>query len=309
MAGIRIRGYGYAHGDKVVTNDDLAAMVDTSDAWIREKTGIVSRHFAEHRSNADMAQEAAEGALRTAGLTAEDIDLLLICTFTPDLATPSLACQVAGRLGTKPDILAMDVNGACSGFVYGCTAAAAMLVAGSARRALVIGSEKISPMMDMNDRRTCILFADGAGALVMEYDENGLFESVTGCLPDDQILGCPRIDPAIYMSGQEVYRFATSQVPEAIETLLAKVGMDREDIDYYVCHQANLRIIDSVARRVGVDRKRFYTNIETTGNTSAASVAICLSEMMEKGLLQPGMHVVCAGFGAGLTWGAMLMRI
>jgi 3-oxoacyl-[acyl-carrier-protein] synthase-3 len=284
-------------------------MVETSDSWIREKTGISSRHFAVHRTNADMAQEAAEEALFTAGITAEEIDMLLVCTFTPDLATPSLACQVAGHLGTKPNILAMDINGACSGFVYGSTVAASMLTAGNVHRALVIGSEKISSMMDMEDRGTCILFGDGAGALVLEYDEDGIFESVAGCQPDDQILGCSRTDPAIYMSGQEVYRFATSQVPEAIVSLLAKVQMDREDIDYYVCHQANLRIIDSIARRLGVDRKKFYTNIETTGNTSAASVAICLSEMMEKGLLQSGMHVVCAGFGAGLTWGAMLMRI
>lgn len=318
MAGIKIKGFGRSHGDRVVTNEDMTMTVDTSDQWIRSKTGIESRYFAEKMSNEDMAFAAAEQAVREAGITADELGILLVCTFTPDNATPSVACSVAGRLGTGSDILAVDINGACTGFIYGCAMANDMLAArhndeGTAgdgkKYGLVIGSEKISPLMDMGDRGTCVLFGDGAGAVVLEYENDGAFSYYSGCSPDCEVLFCDRFDPAITMKGQEVYRFAVNKIEECTKRILAKSGTTLDDIDHYVCHQANERIIDSAARKLGLPLDRFFKNLQHYGNTSAASVPIALCEMHEKGLLKKGMNVICTGFGAGLTYGSMMIRI
>ena len=308
MAGIRIKGYGHRLGDRIVPNREIEKQIGKDDAWIRMKTGIESRHYAETLSNCDMAAEAAQAALERAGARAADIDLLIACTFTPDAASPSLACLAAGRLGLEENTLAFDLNGACSGFVYGMAAANSLLASGGYRRALVIGSEKISPLIDPEDRGTGMLFADGAGALVLEYEEDGFFYSDAGTRPDSEVLGCPGSGGPIYMSGQEVYRFAVGKVPETMRAVLDKAGMDRDAVDHYVCHQANLRIIESAIRKLGADQDRFYINIQRTGNTSAASIPICLSEMLEQGILRKGETVLCSGFGAGLTWGSMLLR-
>ena len=310
MAGIRIIGLGRAEGERVVTNDDLAKIVDTSDAWVREKTGIRARFFAGEKTNEDMATYAAMQAVEDAGINKEDIGLCILCTFTPDDYTPAVACNVAGRLGLSEDILAMDLNGACAGWIYGCNLAKGLLAPGGSHQgkyALVIGSEKISPLMDMGDRGTCVLFGDGAGAAILEYDEAAEFAFFGGCCPNKDILFCSREETAIKMAGQEVYRFAVGKVPQAIKAVLDLSGYEEEDIDHFVCHQANERIIDNVARRMKKSKEKFFKNLYRYGNTSAASIPIALREMKEEGILKSGDKMVCTGFGAGLTYGSMLI--
>ncbi len=314
MAGIRILGLGSSRGERNVTNEMLAQTVDTSDSWIRSKTGIRSRYFAEKKNNGDLAAEAAETAIRRAGIPREQIGFCIVCTFTADDDTPATACTVAGRLGLSEQILALDLNGACSGFIYGCRMAEGLLAADLRKEGrekpygLVIGSERISPLMDMEDRGTCVLFGDGAGAAVVTWDETVETAFYGGCMPDRQVLGCRR-GGKIEMSGQEVYRFAVSKVPEAIEGVLHTAGRSREEIRWFVCHQANERIIDNAARRIGGESSKFYKNLYTYGNTSAASIPIALCQMKEENLLQAGDRVVCTGFGAGLTYGSMLITI
>lgn len=257
MAGIKIIGLGRAEGDTVVTNDDLAKIVDTSDEWVREKTGIRSRFFAENKTNEDMAAEAAAQAIEKSGIAPSDIALCIVATFTPDDFTPAVACNVAGRLGLSENVMAFDLNGACAGFIFGCNIANGLLGQGMGKYALVVGSEKISPLMDMSDRGTCVLFGDGAGAAVLEYDETAEFFFYGGCEANKDVLYCSREETAIKMSGQEVYRFAVSKVPECIKAALAASGYTDADIDYFVCHQANERIIDAAARRISKDQESF----------------------------------------------------
>ncbi len=306
MAGIRILGLGKSRGEKQVTNEDMAALVDTSDQWIREKSGIRSRYFAEKKTNCDLAAEAAEAAVRKSGIDREKIGWCIVCTFTADDQTPAAACSVAGRLGLSEEVLALDLNGACAGFIYGCQVAGSLLFQEKDRYALVVGSEKISTFMDMTDRSTCVLFGDGAGAAVLGWDETAEFVFHGGCRPDREVLHCQK-GGHIHMGGQEVYRFAVSAVPKAIKATLEKAGLKQSDIDWFVCHQANERIIDGAARRIGGDASRFFKNLYDYGNTSAASIPIALCEMEEQGLLQPGNRLICTGFGAGLTYGCMLI--
>lgn len=306
MAGMTILGLGKARGEKRMTNDDLALLVDTSDAWIREKSGIRSRYFAEEKNNTDLAAEAAEAAIEKSGIDRGDIAACLVCTFTADDQTPAEACSVAGRLGLCEEVLALDLNGACAGFIYGCQLASGLLSMNRGKYVLVIGSERISPLLDMTDRSTCVLFGDGAGAAVLGWDEEAAFAFYGGCRPDRQVLHCGK-SGRIHMGGQEVYRFAVSIVPRAIKELLAQAGCSEDDVDYFVCHQANERIIDAAARRIGGDPCRFFKNLYSYGNTSAASIPIALCEMEEQGLLRTGTRTVCTGFGAGLTYGCMMI--
>ncbi len=332
MGGIRIIGLGKSVGERKVENGELAKIVDTSDEWIREKTGIRSRFFAETKTNADMASEAAAEAIKNAGIDREDIGLCIVSTFTPDDFTPAVACTVAGRLGLMEDALAFDLNGACAGFTIGCNVANGIL--GAVRRdgtkgfadkggeasccapptaasgaknsyALVIGSERISPLMNMNDRTTCVLFGDGAGAAVVEYDDKSEFSFAGGVISDREVLHCGREGASIAMQGQEVYRFAVSKVPEVIKKVMAASGKTSADVDSFVCHQANERIIDNVAKKISENGDSFYKNLYCYGNTSAASIPIALRDMELEGRLKSGSRLVCAGFGAGLTYGAI----
>lgn len=310
MAGIVVKGLGYAHGRRSVSNEDMARTVDTSDRWIREKTGIRSRYFAEDRTNTDMACAAAEKAIASAGISREEIRWLIVCTFTPDDRTPSTACAAAGSLGLRQDVLALDINGACSGFIYGCELAGGLLHSRDGKGyALVIGSEKISPRMDMKDRITCVLFGDGAGAAVLAWDESAVFRFRGGCVPDRDVLYCDQKQGLIHMNGQEVYRFAVSRVPSEIRALMEENSLSEEDVDWYVLHQANERIIDSAVRRLGKPEKKFFKNLYHYGNTSAASIPIALSEMEEKGLLRGRKRILAVGFGAGLTYGSMYIEV
>ena len=309
MAGIKITGIGGSKGEKSVTNFDLAKTVDTSDEWIRSKTGIVSRYFAGERTNADMALEAGEKAMKDADAKPCEIGLLIVCTFTPDDRTPGVACEVSGRLGLSENALCLDVNGACSGFIYGCILANGFLSSRTgAKKALVIGSEKISPLLNMDDRSTCVLFGDGAGAAVLEYDEDADFFSVYGCISDREVLGCGSGNASIHMAGQEVYRFAVNKSSEATKTLMTGNDISEKDVDHFVFHQANERIIASSIARLGLPKEKFFVNVSEYGNTSAASVPLAMADMRDKEILKGGQKLICTGFGAGLTYGSMYIQ-
>ena len=254
-----------------------------------------------------MEAEAGKIALERSGVDRSKIALCIVCTFTADDYTPGMACGVSKALDLEEEILAFDLNGACSGFVFGCKIANEYLASMKDKYALIIGSEKISPVMDMEDRGTCVLFGDGSGAAVVGYYEEAEFAFYGGCIPDRKVLRAKR-GAHIEMSGQEVYRFATSKLPECIDILLERTAHTPYEIDWYVCHQANERIIDTAARRMPVDiRKRFFKNLYHYGNTSAASIPIALAEMDEKEMINPGQKLICTGFGAGLTYGSMLI--
>lgn len=301
-------GTGLAHGKKKVLNDDLAKIMDTSDEWIREKSGIESRWFADGQSNADIACEASLKAIEESGLSARDIDAVIVCTFTADKATPGVATEICGMLGLREDVLATDVNGACSGFIYGAIVTNALLHTGSYQNILLVGSETISSFMSMKDRGTDVLFGDGAGAAVCTLREDAFFAHLEGVISDSEVLYCERFEQRISMQGQEVYRFAVNKIPEVTKELLDQNGVNKDDVDFFIFHQANKRIIRSIASKLGVPIEKCFMDLEEYGNTSAASVAIAMADMRDKGLLKPGMLAVSVGFGAGLTYGGMLFR-
>lgn len=301
-------GTSLAHGKRKVLNDDLAKIMDTSDEWIKEKSGIESRWFADGQSNADIACEASLKAIEESGLSARDIDAVIVCTFTADKATPGVATEICGMLGLREDVLATDVNGACSGFIYGAIVANALLHTGSYQNILLVGSETISSFMSMKDRGTDVLFGDGAGAAVCTLREDAFFAHLEGVISDSEVLYCERFEQRISMQGQEVYRFAVNKIPEVTQELLDQNGVHKDDVDFFIFHQANKRIIRSIASKLGVPIEKCFMDLEEYGNTSAASVAIAMSDMRDKGLLKPGMLAVSVGFGAGLTYGGMLFR-
>lgn len=301
-------GTGLAHGKRKVLNDDLAKIMDTSDEWIREKSGIESRWFADEQSNADIACEASLKAIEESGISARDIDAVIVCTFTADKATPGVATEICGMLGLREDVLATDVNGACSGFIYGAIVANAILHTGSYQNILLVGSETISSFMSMKDRGTDVLFGDGAGAAVCTLREDAFFAHLEGVISDSEVLYCERFEQRISMQGQEVYRFAVNKIPEVTKELLDQNGVNKDDVDFFIFHQANKRIIRSIASKLGVPIEKCFMDLEEYGNTSAASVAIAMADMRDKGLLKPGMLAVSVGFGAGLTYGGMLFR-
>lgn len=301
-------GTGLAHGKRKVLNDDLAKIMDTSDEWIREKSGIESRWFADGQSNADIACEASLKAIEESGLSARDIDAVIVCTFTADKATPGVATEICGMLGLREDVLATDVNGACSGFIYGAIVVNALLHTGSYQNILLVGSETISSFMSMKDRGTDVLFGDGAGAAVCTLREDAFFAHLEGVISDSEILYCERFEQRISMQGQEVYRFAVNKIPEVTQELLDQNDVNKNDVDFFIFHQANKRIIRSIASKLGVPIEKCFMDLEEYGNTSAASVAIAMADMRDKGLLKPGMLAVSVGFGAGLTYGGMLFR-
>lgn len=307
-------------------------MVETSDEWIRERTGIAERHVSVGETVVTLASEAARKALEQAGKRAEEIDLILVATCSPEQYLPCCACQVQADIGAV-NALAFDVNAACSGFLFALNTADAYLRMGLAENALVIGSEVLSKLVDWTDRGSCILFGDGAGAVVVERCEaspgilgralhsDGTGGGVLQCGARELTTPYARTSAAktdqkqqtddrehyIQMDGQEVYRFATRRVPQCIEEALADAGLAVPDIDLFVLHQANARIIDAVAKRLHADREKFPTNLERVGNLSSASIPVLLDELHRQGKLHRGDRIVLAGFGAGLTIGACVM--
>lgn len=320
---IKIMGTGSFLPATIVTNDFLSTIMDTSDEWISSRTGIRERRLVKTENTTGMSVEAGIKALTEAGIKAEELDLIIVATITGDCITPSTACEVQAEIGAV-NAVAFDINAACSGFMFALHSAYAYLQSGVYKRALIIGAETLSKIMDWNDRSTCVLFGDGAGAAVVEVSE----ENTGGLLGFEQgsdgvkgkVLACKArannnpfvkketILDYVHMDGQEVYKFAVTTVPESIRKVLDKTGLQPEDIKYFVLHQANIRIIQSVAKRLKVSVDRFPTSLEHCGNVSAASVPILLDEINKKGMLQKGDKIVMSGFGGGLTWGTCVLE-
>ncbi len=311
MNAIQIIATGKAIPEKLVTNEDMSRIVDTSDEWISTRTGIKERHFCDGEKNWELAFKAATEALTKGSIDKEQIGAVIVGTGTPDYFMPSMACILQEELGLPSDIPAFDINAACSGFIYALRVAGSLLQDEARPYALVIGSEQLSTRADMTDRTTCVLFGDGAGAAVIRQNPEKKFFGVWGTEGNREALGCPSHiigRPYIYMDGQTVFRFATQYMAGAVKQVLQKAALTLEDIDYVVCHQANERIIDFVRRQFKAPEEKFFKNIQKYGNTSAASIPIALAEMEEQGLLTPGKKVIIVGFGAGFTWGSMLLE-
>ncbi len=315
----RMIGTGSALPKKAFGNKELEKLVDTTDEWIKSRTGIENRYIAVEESTTSMAVEAAKRAMEDAGVGAEELDLIIVGTISGDMCFPSTACQVQSAI-LATNATAFDINAACAGFLFGLTIAEAYMKAGMAQTALVIGAETLSKMMDWNDRSTCVLFGDGAGAAVIKKEETGIEGIVQG---SDGARGgalvCknrPVNNPFVHngfltdytkMDGQAVYKFAVQTVPRAIEEVLDKTGVKAEEIKYFLLHQANIRIIESVARKLNQPISKFPANLQECGNISAGSVPILLDFVNKSGKLVRGDKIVMAGFGAGLTWGAAVL--
>jgi len=319
-----IVGWGMYAPESVVTNDDLAQVLDTSDEWIRTRTGIERRHLAVGEATAAMAIEAAREALRVADADPYDLGLVLVATMTPDYPTPSTACLVQNALGAV-HAGAMDLNAGCSGFCYALSVANAAILSGEQEMVLVIGAETMSSMVDREDRATAVLFGDGAGALLLRASEgnSGILSTWLGA---DGSGGDMLMVPAggsalpasaetvagrqhyLTMDGNQVFRFATRIVPRAIEQVISRAGLELDAVDWIIPHQANTRIVEAAAKRLNLEMSRFYLNLQEYGNTSAASIPIALCEAVRNGSIQPGQHLVLVGFGAGLTWASVLLR-
>jgi len=312
----RIVGTGSYLPPRVVGNAEFAARLDTSDQWIRERTGIVQRHIAdESQTSSDLALEASRGALDAAGLQPTDIDLIIVATSTPDYIFPSTACLLQAKLGVR-NCPAFDVQAVCSGFVYALATADNFIRAGMNQRALVVGSEVFSRILDWNDRGTCVLFGDGAGAVVLARAEQpGLHASVLradGSHAD--ILSVPgnvcggRIvgSPYLQMHGGQVFKFAVKVLDEVARETVAAAGMVLTDVDWLIPHQANVRILEATARKLGLPLERLVVTVDHHGNTSAASVPLALDEYVRAGKIRAGHRVMMQGVGGGFTWGATL---
>lgn len=306
MEGLKIIATGYCPGEKVITNEDFEKIIDTTDEWITTRTGIKRRHFSEYTS-AYLAIEAAKKAV--SNIDIKRIGLIICATMTPENATPSNACLVQETLGLNDQsIMCFDVNAACSGFVYSLNIAKALL-SSSNQYGLIIGCEQLSRIVDFQDRSTCILFGDGAGAVVVE-PSSSLFISYNDAsgtkLP--LVASYQKDDPYLHMQGQDVFKFATKVIVKSINRVLEEAHLTIDDIDYVVCHQANQRIIQFVYKKLKCSSDKFFMNLDEFGNTSAASIPMALAQMNEQRLLKDNMKIICVGFGGGLTWGATLME-
>lgn len=323
---VAIAGTGKYVPEKVLTNEDLQKMVDTSDEWITERTGIKKRRIAaEHQATSDLAAAAGKEALENAGLAAADLDLIIVGTVTPDMAFPATACFVQKALGASK-ATCFDVSGACSGFLYGMEIARSYIAAGLAENALVIGADKLSGIIDWTDRNTCVLFGDGAGAAVLRPAVEGggqIFSTYSGSNGSlDEILNVPaggsrqpitaaNVDSRLNtmkMAGREVYRHAVTTMMSAAKEAIARAGLTIDDIACFIPHQANLRIIETIAHKLNVPMDRFFVNLTEYGNTSAAAVAIALDEAQRTGRIKRGDHILMVVFGGGLTWASAVLR-
>ena len=287
-----------------MTNQDFEKIVDTSDQWIVERTGIHARHVAEEETTLTMAMAAAKQAME--GVDPSAIGLVLVATFTPDQATPSVASQLQQALGLPEEVLAYDINAACSGFLFALLTAERLLEAVPGKCALLVGAEKVSGRLDYTDRGTCILFGDGAGAAVVQADgrptwaDYGNRSNGSAIYTDEKGL--------LRMEGRQVYQFAVRTVTQSIRNVLEKAGLEPGQLDHVVCHQANHRIIEAVARHLGAPMELFFENLGEYGNTSAASIPLALDEMHRNGMLKSGQRVLLEGFGSGLSWGSYLFE-
>lgn len=313
---VRVTGLGAYNPPHVVENEELVGMVDTSDEWIRTRTGICRRHVSTGETVLDMAEAAAKQALASSGLNPQDIGLVVVATSSPDKFFPMTATLLRGRLGMGEGP-GFDLSAGCTGFLYALSAASSMMGAMNIDHALVVGSEMLTRMLDWTDRATCVLFGDGAGAFVLSRGQPGLEAVYLNARSDDAgMLGLnalpvrnpwiaqqPDFDRSFHMGGQDVFRFAVEAVPDAVRAVTARAGHTLEDIDWVVPHQANQRIIHTSMKALGIPAERWFINVAEHGNTGAASIPLALSEMRDQGLLNAGQRLLLVAFGAGFAWG------
>lgn len=322
MNNVRLIGTGSYAPSKVVTNFDLSEIVDTSDEWISTRTGIRERRISSGEDTSLLASKAALNAIKASNINPLDIDLIIVATTSPDSFTPSTACLVQANIGAD-NATCFDIGAACSGFIYALNTAVQFIKSGSSKTALVIGAEVLSKILDWSDRSTCVLFGDGAGAAILEAsDENSILSIYTGSEGKKaEFLRCPAVSvnnpftkgairavSNVSMNGKEIFRFATKVIPKGIEEVLKNSQYTFEDIKYIIPHQANMRIIEFVAKKLGIDCNKFYMNLDKYGNTSAASIPLALDEMVRRGLLNRGDKIILVGFGGGLTYGSVLIE-
>ncbi|MDE0570203.1 MAG: ketoacyl-ACP synthase III [Verrucomicrobiales bacterium] len=325
---VTISGTGSYVPEKILTNHELEAIVDTSDEWIRSRTGIKERRIAsDTQSTSDLATEAAKAAMEDANVSGEDIDLIIVATISPDAFFPATACYVQKNIGAT-NSLCFDVSAACSGFLYAMQIAESLILSGQRKTALIIGAEKLSSMVDWEDRNTCVLFGDGAGSAILTVDENNdkgrklLSSSLGSDGRQTDILHVPGGGSAcpitlenadqklntIRMQGREVYKYAVNAMRRAAEDALQKYGLSSEDVDMVIPHQANLRIIEAITDRMSIPKEKTFINLTKYGNTSAAAIAIALDEANKTKSINEGDIVLLVAFGAGLTWASYLLK-
>jgi len=315
----RIVGTGSYLPERVMTNAEFAARLETSDEWIRERTGIQRRHIAEKsQASSDLALKASQRALQAAGISADQLDLIVVATSTPDYVFPSTACLLQSKLGVKGSA-AFDVQAVCSGFVYGLATADSFIRSGQYKKALVVGAEVFSRILDWNDRGTCVLFGDGAGAVVLVSAEKpGIHASIlradgshSGMLsvPGNVCGGAVVGSPFLQMNGQAVFKFAVKVLEESARETVAAADMTLSDVDWLIPHQANARILEATAKRLGIDASKLVMTVDRHANTSAASVPLALDAAVRDGRIRPGHKVLLEGVGGGFTWGAALVEM
>lgn len=308
--GVGIIGTGHYAPDNIVTNKDLEKIVETTDEWIRSRTGIEERRIAkDDEDTSDMAYEAAKIALADAEITAEEIDLILVATVTPDTPFPSVSCMIQDKLGAK-NAAAMDISAACSGFMYGVITGQQFIETGQYKHVLVIGVDKLSKITDWTDRNTCVLLGDGAGAAVLGKvsEDKGILSFELGSDGSGGKYLYQNDNNHLVMHGSEVFKFAVRQMPQSSVNVIKKAGLEKSDVDYLIPHQANIRIMEAARKRLGIDEDRMATTIKNYGNNSSASIPIALSESLKQGKIKDGDVIVMVGFGGGLTWGAVALK-
>jgi len=315
----KIIGTGSYLPDNIVTNDDMAKIVETSDEWISKRVGIKERRISVNETTLDMGANAAKAALENAGVSAEEIDLIIAATISSDAACPSLACMVQNRLGIS-GCAAFDVSAACSGFLFALETAMGFIERKRAKKVLVVCSERMSKLLDWSDRSTCVIFGDGAAAVVLDACEDGFYDSVIHAKGGKDVINIPLRDgcspfykveqehPYLFMNGQATFKFAVNSITHDIKELFEKTGLTKDDVAFVVPHQANKRIIDFAVPKTGIELEKWYVNIERLGNVSGASIPIALDEMNRKGMLKAGDKIIFTGFGGGLSSGAVIIE-
>ncbi|QKY68601.1 beta-ketoacyl-ACP synthase III [Lentibacillus sp. CBA3610] len=309
--GVGLLGTGHYVPSNVVSNKDLEKIVDTNDEWIRTRTGIEERRIADDdMDTSDMAFYAAQNALEVANMTARDLDMILVATVTPDTPFPSVANMLQERLGAR-EVASMDIGAACAGFMYGVITAKQFVEANAYQNILVVGVEKLSKITDWTDRNTCVLFGDGAGAAVIGSVSEGKgilsFELGSDGSGGKYLYQSQETD-SLFMNGREVFKFAVRQMPESSVNVVEKAGYHKQDVDYLIPHQANIRIMEAARERLGIAEDKMATSVKRYGNTSSASIPIALSEGVKSGKIKDDNLLVLVGFGGGLTWGAVALR-
>ena len=316
---VKIIGTGSYVPDNVVTNDDLSNLVETSDEWITKRVGIKERRVSVNDTTLDMGYKAALDALENANVTSADIDLIIAATISSDAACPSLACMIQNKIGAS-DCMAFDVSAACSGFLFALETAMGYIERKKAKKILLVCAERMSKLLDWSDRSTCVIFGDGAAAVVLEASEDGYYESVIHAKGGNDVINIPAKDgcspfykvepehPYLFMNGQATFKFAVKSIAHDVKELMEKTGLTQDDIAFVIPHQSNKRIIDSAQPKTGISLDKWYMNIERFGNVSGASIPIALNEMNRKGMLKSGDKILFTAFGGGLSSGAVILE-